>query len=78
MQALVAVDYFATVTGVGSAARIYHLSQVLKRAHKLDGSIIEPRHLHASLFFRGELQVHAGGRSALRWRKGLRRLLKQV
>jgi hypothetical protein len=33
--------------------RIYRLAAGLKRAHKLDGKIIEPDRLHISLFFLG-------------------------
>jgi 2'-5' RNA ligase len=46
--------FFAIVPDADTAARIYLVAQVLKRAHKFDGSIIEPRHLHVSLFFLGE------------------------
>ena len=46
--------FFAIVPDADTAARIYHVAQVLKRAHKFDGSIIDPRHLHISLFFLGE------------------------
>ena len=46
--------FFAMVPDADTAARIYHLAQVLKRAHRFDGNIIEPGHLHVSLFFLGE------------------------
>jgi 2'-5' RNA ligase len=43
--------FFATVPDSGTAARIYRLAEVLKRARKFDGALITPDRLHVTLFF---------------------------
>jgi RNA 2',3'-cyclic 3'-phosphodiesterase len=47
--------FLAAVPDADTAARIYRLAEVLKRAHKFGGKIIEPERLHISLFFLGGL-----------------------
>jgi 2'-5' RNA ligase len=50
--------FLAIVPDADTAARIYRLAGVLKRAYKFDGKLIEPEHLHVSLFFLGGLPAH--------------------
>src|SRR5438067_1651287 len=47
--------FLATVPDPATAERIHRLAGVLKRAHKFDGKLIAPEHLHISLFFLGGL-----------------------
>jgi len=47
--------FFAALPDTDAATRIYRLAHALKRAHRFDRAIIEPRRLHISLFFLGEL-----------------------
>ena len=47
--------FLATVPDKATAARIFHLAGVLKRAHKFSGKLIAPDRLHVSLFFVGAL-----------------------
>lgn len=47
--------FLAAVPDRATAARIFHLAGVLKRAHKFSGKLIAPDRLHVSLFFVGAL-----------------------
>jgi len=47
--------FLAALPDRETAARIFHLAGVLKRAHKFSGKLIAPDHLHVSLFFVGAL-----------------------
>lgn len=42
--------FLAAVPDASAAAHIHRLAEVLRRVHNLDGSLIEPKHLHVSLF----------------------------
>jgi RNA 2',3'-cyclic 3'-phosphodiesterase len=46
--------FLAAFPDADASARIHRLAQVLKKAHRFSGRLIEPRHLHVSLFFLGE------------------------
>jgi RNA 2',3'-cyclic 3'-phosphodiesterase len=46
--------FLAALPDADTSARIHRLAQVLKQAHRFSGRLIEPRHLHVSLFFLGE------------------------
>jgi RNA 2',3'-cyclic 3'-phosphodiesterase len=43
--------FLATIPDIDTAARIYHLAEVVKRARRFDGKLIEPDCLHITLFF---------------------------
>jgi 2'-5' RNA ligase len=47
--------FLAAVPDADTAARIYRLACVLKRAHRFNGKLIEPERLHITLFFLGGL-----------------------
>jgi 2'-5' RNA ligase len=47
--------FLAILPDAETAARIYRLAGVLKRAHGFSGRLIAPDRLHVSLFFLGEL-----------------------
>jgi 2'-5' RNA ligase len=47
--------FLAAVPDADTAARIYRLAEVLKRAHKFGAKITVPERLHISLFFLGGL-----------------------
>ncbi len=47
--------FLAALPDTDTAARIFHLARVLKRAHRFSGRLIAPDRLHASLFFLGGL-----------------------
>jgi 2'-5' RNA ligase len=47
--------FLAVVPDASAAARIHHRAGILRRAHNLDGGLIEPERLHISLFFLGGL-----------------------
>jgi 2'-5' RNA ligase len=46
--------FLATLPDAKTSARIHRLARVLKQAHRFSGRLIEPRHLHVSLFLLGE------------------------
>ena len=46
--------FLAVVPDADAAARIYQRAEIIRRARKLDGALIRPEHLHATLFFLGE------------------------
>ena len=46
--------FLAALPDADASVRIHRLAQVLKQAHRFTGRLIEPRHLHVSLFFLGE------------------------
>ena len=46
--------FLAALPNPGTAARIFRLADVLKRAHRLSGKLTAPERLHVSLFFLGE------------------------
>src|SRR5258706_15016186 len=50
--------FLATIPDADTAARIYQLAGVLKRAHKFGGKLVEGERLHVSLFFLGGLSAH--------------------
>jgi RNA 2',3'-cyclic 3'-phosphodiesterase len=43
--------FLASMPDADTAARIYHLAEVVKRARRFDGKLIEPDCLHITLFF---------------------------
>lgn len=43
--------FFATVPDSDTAARIYRLAGILKRARKFEGELVGPERLHVTLFF---------------------------
>jgi 2'-5' RNA ligase len=45
--------FLAATPDADTAARIFRLATVLKRAHRFDGELIAPQRLHVSLFFLG-------------------------
>ena len=47
--------FLAAVPDADVAALIHHRAGILRRAHHLDGRLIEPQGLHVSLFFLGGL-----------------------
>jgi 2'-5' RNA ligase len=49
--------FLAVVPDADTAARIYHNAEVIRRARKLEGALIRAEHLHATLFFLGELNA---------------------
>ncbi|MHB8267566.1 2'-5' RNA ligase family protein [Bradyrhizobium sp.] len=46
--------FLAVVPDSDTAARIYQRAGVIRRARKIEGALIRPEHLHATLFFLGE------------------------
>jgi 2'-5' RNA ligase len=50
--------FLAALPDSNASERIHRLAQVLKRAHRFSGRLIEPRYLHVSLFFLGEPSEH--------------------
>jgi 2'-5' RNA ligase len=48
--------FLAALPDANTAARIFRLAGVLKRAHRFSGKLIAPDRLHVSLFFLGVLQ----------------------
>ena len=50
--------FLAALPDADTAARIYRLASVLKRAHNFEAELIEPQRLHISLFFLGSLPIH--------------------
>jgi 2'-5' RNA ligase len=50
--------FLAALPDADTAARIYRLASVLKRAHNFEAELIEPQRLHISLFFLGRLPIH--------------------
>src|ERR1700681_1957441 len=50
--------FLAAVPDADTAARIYRLAEVLKRAHKFGGKLIESERLHVSLFFLSGMSEH--------------------
>lgn len=47
----------AVVPDADTAARIYQRAEVIRCARNLQGALIRPEHLHATLFFLGELDA---------------------
>lgn len=47
--------FLAAVPDANTAAQIHHRAGILRRAHNLEGRLIEPDGLHVSLFFLGGL-----------------------
>jgi 2'-5' RNA ligase len=52
--------FLAVVPDTDTAARIYQHAEVIRRARKLEGDLIRPEHLHATLFFLGERDALPG------------------
>jgi RNA 2',3'-cyclic 3'-phosphodiesterase len=48
--------FLAALPDTSTAARIFRLAGVLKRAHRFSGKLTAPDQLHVSLFFLGGLQ----------------------
>ena len=46
--------FLAVVPDPDTAARIYQRAEIIRRARKLEGDLIRPKHLHATLFLLGE------------------------
>jgi RNA 2',3'-cyclic 3'-phosphodiesterase len=53
--------FLAVIPDPVTAAKIFHLANVLKRAHNLSGRLIAAERLHVSLFFLGGLPEQAVG-----------------
>jgi 2'-5' RNA ligase len=49
--------FLAIVPDADTAARIYQRTEIIRRARNLEGALIRPEHLHATLFFLGELDA---------------------
>jgi len=52
--------FLAVVPDADTAARVYQRAEVIRRARKLEGDLIRPEHLHATLFFLGERDALPG------------------
>jgi 2'-5' RNA ligase len=49
--------FFAALPDAATAARLYARAEVLKKAHDLKGTLIQPEHLHVTLFHLGDWAV---------------------
>jgi 2'-5' RNA ligase len=52
--------FLAIVPDPDTAARIYQRAEIIRCARKLEGTLIRPEHLHATLFFLGEWNALPG------------------